>query len=166
MYSGHHSLRKSCSKLFKHTKHESVGLVNELPACDECGEWEKPSLAVDAVAIRGNEILLIRRAKEPWKGMLALPGGFVDSGEDPEVAVLRELKEECGIDGKVVRLLCVKGDPDRDPRGHVVSIAYLVAAFDEPTAGDDAASAAWHRISEVEEMAGDHMSILEKIKHF
>ena len=98
--------------------------------------------------------------------MLALPGGFVDSGEDPEVAVLRELKEECGIDGKVVRLLCVKGDPERDPRGHVVSIAYLVAAFDEPTAGDDAASAAWHRISEVEVMAGDHMSILEKIKHF
>ena len=166
MYSGHHSLRKSCSKLFKLTKHESVGLVNELPACDECGQWDQPALAVDAVAIRGNEILLIRRGKEPWKGMLALPGGFVDSGEDPEVAVVRELKEECGIDGKVVRLLCVKGDPDRDPRGHVVSIAYLVAAFDEPTAGDDAASAAWHRISEVEVMAGDHMSILEKIKHF
>lgn len=140
--------------------------MNELPACDECGQWDQPALAVDAVAIRGNEILLIRRAKEPWKGMLALPGGFVDSGEDPEIAVVRELKEECGIDGKVVRLLCVKGDADRDPRGHVVSIAYLVAAFDEPTAGDDAASAAWHRISEVEEMAGDHMSILEKIKHF
>ena len=138
--------------------------MNELPACDECGQWDQPALAVDAVAIRGNEILLIRRGKEPWKGMLALPGGFVDSGEDPEVAVVRELKEECGIDGKVVRLLCVKGDPDRDPRGHVVSIAYLVAAFDEPTAGDDAASAAWHRISEVEVMAGDHMSILEKIK--
>jgi 8-oxo-dGTP diphosphatase len=121
---------------------------------------------VDAVAIRGDEVLLIRRGREPWKGMLAFPGGFVDSGEDPEVAVIRELKEECGIDGKLVRLLCVNGKPDRDPRGHVVSIAYLVAAFDEPIAGDDAASAAWHKISEVDEMAGDHMSMLEKIKHF
>ena len=140
--------------------------MNKVPVCDECGHWPKPSLAVDAIAIRGDEVLLIRRKNEPWMGMLAFPGGFVDSGEDPEVAVIRELKEECGVDGKVVRLLCVNGDPKRDPRGHVVSIAYLVAAFDEPVAGDDAASAAWHRISEVKELAGDHMSILEKIKHF
>tara|TARA_B100000700_G_C15049726_1_gene859671 strand:+ start:2264 stop:2686 length:423 start_codon:yes stop_codon:yes gene_type:complete len=140
--------------------------VNNMTACEECGQWTQPSLAVDAVAIRGNEVLLIRRGKEPWKGMLAFPGGFVDMGEDPEDAVIRELKEECGIDGKVVRLLCVKGDPNRDPRGHVVSIAYLVSAYDEPTAGDDAASAAWLPISQIEEMAGDHMSILEKIKHF
>ena len=48
----------------------------------------------------------------------------------------------------------------------MVSIAYLVAAFDEPVAGDDAASAAWHRISDVNELAGDHMSILDKIKQF
>jgi len=137
-----------------------------MPACNDCGQWPKPSLVVDAIAIRGDEILLIRRGKEPWKGMLAFPGGFVDYGEDPEAAVLRELKEECGIDGKVVRLLCVNGNPERDPRGHVVAIAYLVAAFDEPVAGDDAASAAWHRISEVEELAGDHMSILDKIKQF
>ena len=137
-----------------------------MPVCDECGHWPQPSLAVDAVAIRGSEVLLIRRGTEPWKGMLAFPGGFVDLGEDPEVAVIRELKEECGIEGRVVRLLSVNGDPKRDPRGHVVSVAYLVSAYDEPTAGDDAVSAAWHRISEVEEMAGDHMSILDKIKHF
>ncbi len=137
-----------------------------MSACEECGQWTQPSLAVDAVAIRGHEVLLIRRGKEPWKGMLAFPGGFVDLGEDPEVAVIRELKEECGIDGKVVRLLCVNGDPNRDPRGHVISIAYLVSAYDEPIAGDDAASAAWHPISQVEQMAGDHMSILDKIKNF
>jgi len=140
--------------------------VNNMSACDVCGQWHQPSLAVDAVAIRGDEVLLIRRGREPWKGMLAFPGGFVDSGEDPEDAVIRELKEECGIDGKVVRLLCVNGSPERDPRGHVVSIAYLVAAFDEPTAGDDAASAEWHKITEVEELAGDHMSMLDKIKNF
>lgn len=134
-----------------------------MPVCDECGQWPQPSLAVDAVAIKGSEVLLIHRGKEPWKGMLAFPGGFVDKGEDPEVAVLRELKEECGIDGEVVRLLCVRGNSDRDPRGHVVSIAYIVSAVGEPIAGDDAASAAWYQISEVREMAGDHKSILDEV---
>ena len=137
-----------------------------MPACDDCGQWPQPSLAVDAVTIRGDEVLLIRRGREPWKGMLAFPGGFVDKGEDPQHAVLRELEEECGMEGKVIRLLCVRGSPDRDPRGHVVSIAYVVSANGEPVAGDDAASAAWHKISEVEEMAGDHLSILDEIDQF
>ena len=88
-----------------------------MPSCDECGQWPQPSLAVDAVVIRGDEVLLITRGREPWKGMLAFPGGFVDKGEDPEESVIRELKEECGIDGKVVKILCVRGKPTRDPRG-------------------------------------------------
>ena len=134
-----------------------------MPICNECGQWPQPSLAVDAVAVRGNEVLLIRRGNEPWKGMLAFPGGFVDKGEDPEVAVIRELKEECGLDGNVVGLLCVRGNPERDPRGHIISIAYIVSTEGEPIAGDDAASAAWYQISEVKEMAGDHLSILDNI---
>ena len=137
-----------------------------MPACDDCGQWPQPSLAVDAVTIRGDEVLLIRRGREPWKGMLAFPGGFVDKGEDPQHAVLRELEEECGMEGKVIRLLCVRGSPDRDPRGHVVSIAYVVSATGEPVAGDDAASAAWHKISDVKEMAGDHLSILNEMNQF
>ena len=135
-----------------------------MPACDECGQWEKPSLAVDAIVIHGDKILLIKRGKEPWKGMLSFPGGFVEQGEDPEVAVIRELKEECGLDGVVEKLVCVKGDPNRDPRGHVVSIAYLVTAQGMPSAGDDAADAAWYDLSEIKELAGDHMSMLENIQ--
>ena len=134
-----------------------------MPACDECGQWEKPSLAVDAIVINDDKILLIKRGKEPWKGMLAFPGGFVEQGEDPKVAVIRELKEECGLDGVVEKLVCVKGDPNRDPRGHVVSIAYLVTAQGMPLAGDDAADAAWYDLSEIKELAGDHMSMLENI---
>ena len=134
-----------------------------MPACDECGQWEQPSLAVDAIVINADKILLIKRGKEPWKGMLAFPGGFVEQGEDPEVAVIRELKEECGLDGVVEKLVCVKGDPNRDPRGHVVSIAYLVTAQGMPLAGDDAADAAWYDLSEIKELAGDHMSMLENI---
>ena len=138
--------------------------MNKMPACDECGQWEKPSLAVDAIVINADKILLIKRGKEPWKGMLAFPGGFVEQGEDPEVAVIRELKEECGLDGVVEKLVCVKGDPNRDPRGHVVSIAYLVTAQGMPLAGDDAADAAWYDLSEIKELAGDHMSMLENIQ--
>jgi len=137
-----------------------------MAACDECGQWPQPSIAVDAVVIRGSEVLLINRGKEPWKGMLAFPGGFVDKGEDPEDAVIRELKEECSLEGEVIRILCVRGDPKRDPRGHIVSLAYLVSAEGEPTAGDDAANAAWYQISEIKEMAGDHMSILDEVDNF
>ena len=97
--------------------------------------------------------------------MLAFPGGFVDKGEDPEIAVIRELKEECGIDGEVVRILCARGNPERDPRGHIVSLAYLISADGSPIAGDDAASAAWYQISELAEMAGDHMSILDEVNN-
>lgn len=68
--------------------------------------------------------MLITRLREPFKGMLAFPGGFVDYGEDPETASARELKEECGIDGEVQKLVTVAGSPNRDPRKHVVSIVY------------------------------------------
>ena len=60
--------------------------------------------------------------------------------------------------------VCVNGDPNRDPRGHVVSIAYLVHAEGEPVAGDDAADAAWYELSEITELAGDHMSMLQNIQ--
>ena len=63
--------------------------------------FRNPSLAVDAICLRagGSEILLIKRGRTPWKGKFAFPGGFVDYGEDPEIAVLRELLEETGIEG-------------------------------------------------------------------
>ena len=89
--------------------------MSEMPACDKCGQWPQPSLAVDAVTIFEDKVLLITRGREPWKGSLAFPGGFIEKGEDPEDAVLRELKEETGLDGKIVDLLCVRGNPERDP---------------------------------------------------
>ena len=104
-------------------------------------EYRNPALAVDAAVRRGDEVLLIQRGNEPWKGAWALPGGFVDYGEDPTDAVLRELEEETGLKGEIVRLLDAKGDPNRDPRKHIVSIVYLIAADGEPVGGDDAADA-------------------------
>ena len=127
-------------------------------------EYRNPALAVDAAVRRGDEVLLIQRGIEPCKGAWALPGGFVDYGEDPRDAVLRELQEETSLTGQIVRLLDAKGAPGRDPRKHIVSIVYLIEAEGEPEGDDDAADAKFWPIDLVLDgelpIAGDHMEIL------
>ena len=131
--------------------------------------YRNPSLAADAACVRTLEgrkqILLITRAMQPSRGRLALPGGFVDYNEDPEDAAIRELEEECGISGSIIDVVCVRGDPARDPRKHVVTIVYLVNAEGEPTAGDDAADAKFWPIDSILDgelqMAGDHQQIIK-----
>lgn len=73
-----------------------------------------------------HDILLITRLKDPFKGHLAFPGGFVDYNEDPKDACLRELKEECGIEGHSAELVTVAGHPKRDPRKHIISVVYHI----------------------------------------
>ena len=122
-----------------------------------------PRLTVDAVVERDGKVLLIRRGREPFKGQYALPGGFVECGETTESAVLRELDEETGVKGRVLSLLCVRSDPGRDPRGHTVSVAYVVEPFrGESVAGDDAAEVKWVEMSDelLSSMAFDHAEIL------
>ena len=135
--------------------------------------YRNPSLAADAACVRTvdgrKQILLITRAMEPSKGRLALPGGFVDYNEDPEDAAIRELLEECGISGTVIDVVCVRGNPERDPRKHVVTIVYLVDAEGEPTAGDDAAEAAWFDLDEClrlpfEQWAFDHHEVVQMVR--
>ena len=143
-------------------------------SCDACGNdgYSNPAVAVDAVALRegesGTEVLLIRRGGEPWKGRLAFPGGFVDYGEDPEHAVLRELEEETGVDGFDPVALAIHGDPDRDPRKHIIALFYLVDVDPEaiPRGGDDAADAAWVPIAGLtaNQVAGSHIQIIEMLR--
>lgn len=114
-------------------------------------------------------VLLVRRGNEPFAGRCALPGGFVDIDEDLVTAARRELVEETGVDlGRVhLEQIATYGDPDRDPRMRVVSVAYLAVAPDlgEPAAGDDAAAAEWVAVPDVlgrgdDELAFDHAVIL------
>ena len=134
--------------------------------CDECQGYLNPALAVDACVRNGNNILLVQRKFPPSAGSWVLPGGFVDKGERPEDAVLRELKEEAGLDGANPRLLMVMGDPKRDPRKHIVSIVYEIDAAGEPQGGDDAQDARFWPISDILEgrliLAGDHGEIVER----
>ena len=140
-------------------------MVNKMATCDECNGWLNPALAVDAAVRRGEEILLIQRKFPPMAGYWALPGGFVERDEDPLVAVLRELEEETGLIGSNPELLMVMGNPERDPRKHIVSIVYSVTADEgEPNAGDDAAEARFWPLQTVLDgevpLAGDHMQII------
>src|SRR5699024_5602932 len=92
--------------------------------------------------------LLVERGIEPYRGYQALPGGFLNNaGEDIHAAAHRELREEANLDATRLHLeqLGTYGRPDRDPRGRVVSVAYLAIApgLPEPVAGTDAAAARW-----------------------
>jgi 8-oxo-dGTP diphosphatase len=119
-------------------------------------------VTVDAVIVEKGKILLIKRGNPPYKGYWALPGGFVEYGETTEEAVVRETKEETGLTCEVLKLTGVYSAPDRDPRGHTVSVVYLMTIVGgEADAGDDAADAAWVDLGELpDEIAFDHATII------
>jgi 8-oxo-dGTP diphosphatase len=121
-----------------------------------------PALAVDCIVFdSAGRLLLIRRKNPPFQGHYALPGGYVDYGESTEHAAGRELAEETGLVATSVSLVGVYSDPRRDPRGHVVSIAYRVTtAGHDPRAGDDAAAAEFVAGWEDLALAFDHRRIV------
>ena len=121
-------------------------------------------VAVDLVIRRGTEILFIERANAPFKGRVALPGGFVDPDETVEMAAIRELKEETGVEITKPKLIGVWSNPHRDPRGRVISVAYFceVPEGTESICGDDARKTMWLTPDEAwkDDIAFDHRSIL------
>jgi 8-oxo-dGTP diphosphatase len=109
------------------------------------------------------QVLLVRRKYEPFAGAWAIPGGFVLPDEDLEQAALRELREETGVEHVYLEQLYSFGDPKRDPRGRVITVAYfaLVSADRALHAGTDAADARWFATGELPELAFDHGRILD-----
>ncbi|MEM4647593.1 MAG: NUDIX hydrolase, partial [Candidatus Nezhaarchaeales archaeon] len=122
---------------------------------------ERPFVAVDGVVIRNTgSVVLVRRRRPPYEGYWALPGGFVEYGETVEEAVKREVKEETGLDVDIKGLIGVYSKPDRDPRGHVISIAYLTIEV-----GGELRSSKEAQVGEFlvvpENLAFDHRQILK-----
>jgi 8-oxo-dGTP diphosphatase len=125
------------------------------------GPPRTPLLTVDGVVVEDGAVLLIRRRNPPFAGRYALPGGFVDVGETVEIAVVREVCEETGLDTAVERLLGVYSDPARDPRGHTVSVTYLLRRLGGTLAGaDDADDARFFPLDALPDLAFDHAHIL------
>ena len=121
---------------------------------------ETPLLAVDALILYADGIVLIRRENPPYQGFYALPGGFVEPGETVEGAVRLEAREETGLDILLIKLVGVYSSPDRDPRGHVVSVSYLAWGRGELAAGSDATSAEVFPLEALPPLAFDHALIV------
>jgi 8-oxo-dGTP diphosphatase len=135
-------------------------------------EYPHPALSVDVAVFRGEadarQLLLVRRGAEPYRGMWALPGGFVEEGEPLEAAARRELLEETGLDpAGGFEQVAAFGDPGRDPRGWTVTIVFRTALGEgEPgivAGGSDAAEAAWHPVASLPHLAFDHDVIVSRV---
>ena len=129
-----------------------------------------PRLTADVVAVHGLAgtrcVLLVRRARDPFRGMWALPGGFADEYEPLELAAARELAEETSVvlpqpPSDIVGVYAQRG---RDPRGWTVTVAYVAdlghETRPEPAGGDDAAEARWWPVDDLPPLAFDHDRII------
>lgn len=126
--------------------------------------YKTPKLTADGAILKNDKILLIKRKNEPFKGKWALPGGFIEYGERVEHAVLREVFEETGVKATIKELVGIYSDPNRDPRGHTITVVYLLNIKEGGLkAGDDAADAKFFNINELPELAYDHDIIVQDV---
>ena len=149
-------------------------------------DYPRPMLTADCMVVNDrNEVLLVRRGNDPYKGCWALPGGFMEMDETLEHCAVRELEEETGlkVDEQDIRLIGVYSAPDRDPRGRTVTAAYAVVSrkwesaprrgtehlgkekkcseeIGKPVAGDDAAEVRWWPLNALPKLAFDHAQIV------
>lgn len=131
-------------------------------------DYPRPAVTIDAAVFRKKDdnwqVLFIQRGNEPFKGLWALPGGFVEMNETLEEAVARELKEETGLVGVSLEQLHAFSAVNRDPRHRTISVVFwgLVAVDqDRILAGDDAEDAKWFGIDQLPELAFDHLEVIK-----
>ncbi len=132
-----------------------------------CYDYPRPSVTVDIVLLTDvkpyPEVLLIRRKNPPFKNAWALPGGFLEMEETLEESALRELYEETNISNVKLTQLGTFGHPERDPRGRVITVAYvgiITTKIQNVIAGSDAGQVAWYSTSNLPELAFDHKMII------
>lgn len=132
-----------------------------------CYKYPHPAVTTDCVVFgwdgKRMHVLLVERGREPHRRMWALPGGFLEMGEDGETGARRELQEETGLEVKEMRQFHAFTEPGRDPRERVVSIGYYAfVQVQEVKGADDAARAAWHDLEKLPALAFDHTRIVKE----
>ena len=134
-------------------------------------KYARPAVTTDVVVLHrddgGWNVLLIQRKHDPYKNCWAVPGGFLDDNEDPAEGAARELEEETGLSGLLLKPLGFWGRPGRDPRGHTVSLVFWTVAEGprpDAKAADDAKSLAWHPLDDPPELAFDHAAFLKEVR--
>ena len=137
--------------------------------CPNCNfvYYENPLPVAVAVAVKGKKFLLIKRGLAPRKGTWGSPSGFIEVGETPEEACLRELKEETGVSGRVIRLVDVRRIEDKEVYGDMLVLRYLVEAGDEKMIpGDEVEDIRFFDIAELPDFYVRHFSdIIESIQN-
>ena len=149
-------------------------MFGSLDGADDDGDGEGNGNGAHGNGANGNgahggdhpdlRVLLIRRRHWPFQGCWAIPGGFVGMDESLDDAARRELEEETGLRDVYLEQLCTFGEPARDPRTRVISVAYyalLPGARHEARAGDDAREARWFPVTALPQLAFDHPHILD-----
>ncbi len=141
--------------------------MSEKGPCPHCGRWLNRPVVVDGVVLNaGNQVLLIKRGRDPEMGKYALPGGFVDWDETASAAVIRELREETGLSCAVRGFVGYYDALSRDPSRRTVSLAFYCVAEEgrKALAGDDAAECRWFSLDSLPELAFDHSAIIRDFR--
>lgn len=127
------------------------------PVCTACGyiHFIDPKVAAAVLIDRGGEVLLVRRVNEPQQGKWSLPAGFIDAGEDPREAAVREVFEETGLQIRVTELLDVITGGDHPRAANIIILYRGEIEGGRLTAGDDADAAAFFRCDELPVLAFD-----------
>lgn len=130
------------------------------PKCDFV-DYKNPLPVALAIAIKDKKFLLIKRGLPPKKGMWASPSGFIEIGETPEEACLRELKEETGVSGEIVKLVGVIRREDKEVYGDMLIVEYLVKVGDEELEpGSDEEDV---RFFDIAELPDDYRDLFKEI---
>jgi ADP-ribose pyrophosphatase YjhB (NUDIX family) len=146
-----------------------VGVIEgkERKFCTNCDfiDYKNPLPVAVAIAVKDKKLLLIKRGIAPRKGAWGPPSGFIEVGETSEEACLRELKEETGVSGQVVRLIGVSRLGDKEVYGDMLMVRYLVKAGDEEiTPGDEVEDARFFGIAELSDNYARYLGeIIESI---
>lgn len=145
-----------------------VGKINKGAYCSHCGRYNARTMAVNALLINGNSVLLVKRGEEPDKGLWDVPGGYIGWDETLQQGTVRELQEETGlaVDPKDLEFFHLFSNPNNKAKNQVVDIYFVARSFDGEAKVDglEITQIKWFDLNDLPEIAFNHLEVLNKLK--